>query len=682
MSKEVSGQPEGVTLLECINEGAVPFPERMSFVRWLEWRRQTGSRPVKRRDGRSTSSADEVALWRAVMDFLHDVKEEDEEEEEEEEEDDEDESPPPEEPVDDLDGPELIPDAGEGPGEAAGLGAPTGPSVAAGLGALTKEPAPAVPKDADGLGRGDSPLRARLAAMEMELEALKRGSDGGASVADGGQAADLAAALKEQTETLKEALSARGGQSSITTVKTDLVWPTLTDDKSDTKDVVLFYEEFEDVCALANNCRGMSAREKLLALRARCKGSRAKTYTNAYRAAWKTGEVTEDPEAVYLRIKNKHLMFGESREEREVRIDGEHQALVKGRLSGHQFEPLFEASVADLESVGLGKTPRELYLSYLRKMPPHLQKEIRQDKRIWPGDAKDVGLRSPATWDESHKVVLEYEQREAAHRAVAHSTYSTTAGEVPDPSAALAKAQKEIRELKAAARPSGAAAKDSTLAAGSGAKGSGKGAASKICFHFRDHENCPKGDSCPFSHDKELRKQALAAKRGESTLAAKGGKGGGKGGGKAGAAKAKPKAKPKAAPKSAPKPPGTVCPFFQKTGSCRKGANCDMVHSLLAGQGQALPAGPFSGASMSNPFAAFSIQIGSAGVQAGLPAADPKGAVREHALALKKGESGDEQATGGRWQKMSPVTTSTGPWSRYWGAASSVCSTGAPGPTT
>ena len=43
-------------------------------------------------------------------------------------------------------------------------------------------------------------------------------------------------------------------------MKTDLVWPTLTDDKSDTKDVVLYYEEFEDVCALANNCRAMSAR--------------------------------------------------------------------------------------------------------------------------------------------------------------------------------------------------------------------------------------------------------------------------------------------------------------------------------------------------------------------------------------------------------------------------------------
>ena len=94
-------------------------------------------------------------------------------------------------------------------------------------------------------------------------------------------------------------------------------------------------------------------------------------------------------------------------------------------------------------------------------MPPHLQKEIRQDKRIWPGDSKEVGLRSPATWEESHKVVLEYEQREAAHRAVAHSTYSTTAGEPSDPSAALAKAQKEIRELKAAAKA--AAARPSEL---------------------------------------------------------------------------------------------------------------------------------------------------------------------------------------------------------------------------
>ena len=433
MSEQVSGQPEGVTLLDAINDGTVPYPGRMSYVRWLEWRKETGSRPVKRRDGRSTTNTQEVALWRSVMEFLHDVQEE--EEEEEEEADEEDESPPPLEPVEEIDGPELIPDAGNGLGEAAALeqaaarAAPAAPTAgatelaAAGHGALAVVPlsadrraglsgppstarsvpataeslqadlremygpdqepvaayltrisrivlalrahgvaissaeldglatkasllaeefgqvggdwhptkmvrrlrarftaaalregddgddgdvqkeiqaigeliialggkqsasadkvwsspsdvpaeavgaSPPVPpapfspplagSSADGLGRGDSPLRARLAAHEMELEALKRGSDGGASVADVGQAGDLAAALKEQTEALKEALSARTGSNSITTVKTDLVWPTLTDDKSDTKDVVLFYEEFEDVCALANTIAGV-----------------------------------------------------------------------------------------------------------------------------------------------------------------------------------------------------------------------------------------------------------------------------------------------------------------------------------------------------------------------------------------------------------------------------------------
>ena len=42
------------------------------------------------------------------------------------------------------------------------------------------------------------------------------------------------------------------------------------------------------------------------------------------------------------------------------------------------------------------------------------------------GDPKDGGLRGPQTWEECHKVVLEYEQREAAHRAVSHSVYSAS----------------------------------------------------------------------------------------------------------------------------------------------------------------------------------------------------------------------------------------------------------------
>ena len=123
------------------------------------------------------------------------------------------------------------------------------------------------------------------------------------------------------------------------------------------------------------------------------------------------GNVEADPASVCERIKSKHLLFSESVEEREIRVDSEHAALLKGKLTGHQFEPLFERSIAELEEIGLGKTPRELFLSYLRKVGPVLQKEIRKDKRIWP---KETELRAPRSWEEAHKVVLEYEQRERA----------------------------------------------------------------------------------------------------------------------------------------------------------------------------------------------------------------------------------------------------------------------------
>ena len=445
---------------------------------------------------------------------------------------------------------------------------------------------------------GDSPLRSKVAALEMELEALKRGSE-----ASGGEK-DLAAALEAQTKTLQEALAGRQ-QSSVTAVKADLNWPTLTDDRTDARDVAQFYEEFEDVCALANNCKGMSFREQLLALRARCRGSRLKTYTNLYRAAWKNGEVLEDPQAVYERIKNKHLMFAESREEKEVRVDNEHVLLMKGKLSGHQFEPLFEASVAELESVGLGKTPRELYLSYLRKMPAYLQKEIRGDKRLWRGEST---LRGPQTWEEAHRVVLEYEQREATHKATANAVYMAT-GEpkVPAAKSDQKKAAKEAaKQTKAVA--DAAAKAQSVLATQAGQK------SAKICFHFRDHGSCPKGANCPWSHDKELRKKALAAMKtsgtakADQTLAAKGSKGK-KGSGKGADKQGKGKGK---------KPPGTLCPFFQKNGSCRKGAECDMIHSLPATSSSAPPSqgalptswGAPSGAAMSNPFAAFSVLVG------------------------------------------------------------------------
>ena len=83
-------------------------------------------------------------------------------------------------------------------------------------------------------------------------------------------------------------------------------------------------------------------------------------------------------------------------------------------------------------------------------------------------------------------------------------------------------------------------------------------------------------------------------------------KGGGKGNAKKGG---DDKGKPKE---------GKQCPFFAKKGFCKKGAECDMVHSLTAttaaGEGSvgALPAGwgALSGAHLTNPFGAFVVVSG------------------------------------------------------------------------
>ena len=71
MSKEVADQPEGVTLGECIADGRVPVPEEMSFFKWQAWRKVEGKRPTRRRDGRGTTTVEEVALWRATMADLY-----------------------------------------------------------------------------------------------------------------------------------------------------------------------------------------------------------------------------------------------------------------------------------------------------------------------------------------------------------------------------------------------------------------------------------------------------------------------------------------------------------------------------------------------------------------------------------------------------------------------------------
>lgn len=64
-----------------------------------------------------------------------------------------------------------------------------------------------------------------------------------------------------------------------------------------------------------------------------------------------------NPEEVHEKIKSnyKHLLFSESVEEREIRVDSEHATLV----TWHQFEPLFERLIAELEEILGWKRLRE-----------------------------------------------------------------------------------------------------------------------------------------------------------------------------------------------------------------------------------------------------------------------------------------------------------------------------------
>ena len=217
-----------------------------------------------------------------------------------------------------------------------------------------------------------SKLQAKLVALEIELAGHREGSEAGSVDSNSDRLAAAlekqSATLEKQTEALKAALTERGPRSTVTSVRADIQWMNLTDDLSDVKDVADFYENFEDNCAMANDCRGMSHREMLIALKARCRGSRLKSFQNIYRREWRSGNVLSDAKSVYEQIKSKHLVFSETTEEKELRVDNEHAMLMKGKLTAHQFEPLFEASITDRESIGLGKTPQELYLSYLRKV--------------------------------------------------------------------------------------------------------------------------------------------------------------------------------------------------------------------------------------------------------------------------------------------------------------------------
>ena len=406
---EVSGEPEGVSLLDAVAAGRVPRPAEMPFSEWLKWRAGSGKRPTRGRDGVSTTMQQEAVLWKALMSAYYG-----EERAEALEEAGAEPEVRPSPALSELSGEpgveelQAVLQASYDPRKeeldvfearvnraAEGLlmlgievaerqeavlleasaikevyGATTSLDPAAMVrmardffvgatidpripdlerrnrargyaslirtfgGRTSEDPtklfsAPSLKAEGGGptalTGRPkveeSDRLRSKVTALELELEEMRRKmADGGeaesvspSAMGSGGGKLELTEVLKEQTEVLKQAFSGNRGSTSITTVKTDLQWPTLSDDLTDVKDVAEFYESFEDNCGLANNCQGMSKREMLVALRSRCRGSRLKTFQNIYRQEFKSGTVSKDPDAVYMRRLRPSIFCSRSR---------------------------------------------------------------------------------------------------------------------------------------------------------------------------------------------------------------------------------------------------------------------------------------------------------------------------------------------------------------------------------
>ncbi len=267
----------------------------------------------------------------------------------------------------------------------------------------------------------------RVRDLEKHLNSPPRSEH---SEQGGDVAQTLADALKGQTEALKAMLSTTHEKRKRSTIQVSpkVLWPTLNDSCTDHRSVEEFYQTFESTVQLANDGEGMSDLEMLTTLKACLKEHRLKSYELIYKRAHAAGTLKDNPGKVYQEIKTKHLLFAETREEREIRVLEEGDRLEKGKLTAYQFETLWEEHLSERAEVGLGCTAREYLLQYYRKIGPTLAKEVRKDKRFRPdgsGSGKEV-FRGVATWEEAHEVVKEIEAMTAGQKAISNATFSST----------------------------------------------------------------------------------------------------------------------------------------------------------------------------------------------------------------------------------------------------------------
>ncbi|CAE7940524.1 pol [Symbiodinium necroappetens] len=550
---EVSRKP-GLSLEDAI-------AELMRFQGWLAWRGKEGSRPARRKgDTAGTSGKFEAELWWSTMEKIYgedwraelDAKElaelaafsDDGEEDEDEE--------------------ELMPEA------------PMPGDVVARLKARLETPFVPQLEDLESyssrvqrIGEALSQLNAPVPEGEMEKmlfrAELEGASDplrrlsvliqmiqekGGKPRADKLFSSEATVSSAPSKPAGPVSLELRGGGASgsgdpladVLTKQTELLKLAL--EKKPPKRSTIQVTPKATI-ALANDGEGMSDMETLVTLKACLRQHRLKSYELIYKRHLNDGLLKRDPGAVYSAVKQRHLLFAETREEKELRVLDDWERLHKGRLSAHQWEVLWEEKIGD-----------------------QLSREVRKDKRYREGATGAREFRGVATWEEAHEVVKEYEAMNAGQRALQNSSLS-----VGGPQDANSPGDSTDKKKKNKKKGEGEADSSMPLDANAMKK--------KVCCLMRDHGSCKHGDRCEYSHEKSLveaerkkKKEADKAK-GNDSAAASSSKGKGK------------KDKDKDKDKKGGKGKGDrkeACKLWLTVRGCDKGDACPHKHDKEAKQ--------------------------------------------------------------------------------------------------
>ena len=315
--------------------------------------------------------------------------------------------------------------------------------------------------------------------------------------------------MENQTEALSALSRQRNVKNSTIKVEPRVQWPKLGDDGPGGEEVVEFYEKLEEIYGLANDGKGMPDKERLVSLKTCLLGSRKTMYDNIITRRKLLGTDRDDDAAdIYEEIKGRLLKFQDTATEKQLKARQKWEDLTKTRhMTALQFEAQWEAALAKLESVGLGKTDLEKFLAYLVKMGPQLGEEIRRDRRARADGAGGTTNRPPKTWEEAHEVLVELEGIRAGTRALTAAKAAGLVGPCKGEAGLYQGAQEGGKDK------------------GGKGKGKGGGGAKPVCWKMSETGQCEHGDNCRFSHDPSAIKAARKGK-GKGGAQADGGKSG------------------------------------------------------------------------------------------------------------------------------------------------------------